>query len=164
MKAFAANITSADACASDLSAQNPLVAQAHLGLLAYETMYTASCLHNPTTSSYCFADAVTNISSPTDSYIYYLPLNASLPGGTVPTCDPCLKDTMAIFQQASADKTSAIASVYVSAASLIDVQCGPTFINKSIPIVDRSNGALAEKWNSPLGLVALLVLVGSWLL
>lgn len=163
---LASNITSASNCASDLASQNPLIQQAHLGLLAYKPLYTASCLRNPATSSYCFADAVTNASSPTDSYIYYLPLNISLPGGSQPTCDSCLKNTMAVFESASSDRTSALAYDYVAAAQQINVQCGPGFVNQSLAPATQNLGARGSGVPDvgSVGVLALAVLVGSWLL
>ncbi|TAQ89106.1 hypothetical protein B7494_g2609 [Chlorociboria aeruginascens] len=140
MTALASNLTSTANCGSDLSTFNPFVSTVHLGLEAYKVLYTASCLRDPSTSSYCFADAVTNASSPTDSYIYYLPLNISLPGGSQPTCDSCLKNTMAVFEAASADRSSSISSTYVNAATAIDLQCGPGFVNASLPTAVTSRG------------------------
>jgi len=166
MASLAANISAAANCASDLNSQNPLIEQAELGLKAYKTLYSASCLRNPQTSSYCFADAITNSTSPTDAYIYFLPLNISLQGGSQPTCNACLKSTMAIFSAASSDRSSAIASTYISASQQINVQCGPGFVNSSLAAEVKSSATT----NSPalasanIGLFALTVLVGSWLL
>ena len=165
MAALATNLTAAANCASDYSAQNPQIIQAKLGLEAYQPLYTASCLRNPTTSSYCFADAVTNASSPTDSYIYYLPVNISLPGGSQPTCDSCLKNTMAVFEGATSDRSSIIAGDYVAAAQQINVQCGPGFVNQSLAAVIKTSGAsnIAPP-TSNIGLFALAIVVGSWFL
>ncbi|PQE32672.1 C6 transcription factor protein [Rutstroemia sp. NJR-2017a WRK4] len=132
MSSLAANITATNTCASDLSAANPLITQARLGLLAYKTLYTASCLKDPETSAYCYAEAITNSTSPSDAYIYFLPLNTSLPGGSQPTCNTCLKNTMQVYEAASADRTSAIAGTYVDAATQVNVQCGPGFVNQSL--------------------------------
>ncbi|PQE03076.1 C6 transcription factor protein [Rutstroemia sp. NJR-2017a BVV2] len=132
MSSLAANITASSNCGSDLSAANPLITQAHLGLLAYKTLYTASCLKDPDTSAYCYAQAITNSTSPSDAYIYFLPLNTSLPGGSQPTCNTCLKNTMQVYEAASADRTSAIAGTYVDAATQVNVQCGPGFVNQSL--------------------------------
>jgi hypothetical protein len=149
MSALATNLTSSSNCASDFAAQNPTVLQAHTGLIAYKPLYTASCLKNPSTSSYCFADAVTNASSPTDSYVYYLALNASLPGGSQPTCNSCLQNTMAVFDAAAANRSQPVASTYVAAAQQINVQCGPGFVNASIPAA-VSLAAISLSGPSPL--------------
>ena len=166
MASFAANISSTASCGSDLTNQNPLIQQAHLGLLAYKTLYTASCLRNPTTSAYCFADAITNTSSPTDSYIYFLPLNVSLVGGSQPTCDACLKNTMAVFEAATSDRTSALASDYVSAAMQVNVNCGPGFANASLAaaVTTSSSARSHSTFGGNVGMFAFLLLIASWLL
>jgi hypothetical protein len=163
MASLASNITTSAACETDYNSLNPLITQAHLGLLAYQTLYSASCLRNPTTSAYCFADAVTNSSSSTDSYIYYLPLNVSLPGGSQPTCNSCLKNTMAVFDAATADRKNAIASNYIAAATQVNVQCGPDFVNASLAaaVASGSPGALVP---GNMGILALGMLVLGWLL
>ncbi|KAF8854893.1 hypothetical protein BDZ45DRAFT_596434 [Acephala macrosclerotiorum] len=164
MAAFASNITSTSACASDLSSQNPTIQQARLGLLAYRTLYSASCLRNPSTSAYCFADAITNASNPTDSYIYFLPLNVSLVGGSQPTCDSCLKNTMSVFEAASSDRSSALASDYVSAAMQVNVNCGPNFVNQSLAAAVVSGSPSSLSAGPSWGFFALVLLVVSWLL
>ncbi|KAG4027520.1 hypothetical protein MFRU_029g00440 [Monilinia fructicola] len=170
MTSLASNITSPSACSTDLLAANPLVTQARLGLLAYTTLFTASCLKDPSNGAYCYAQAVTNSSSPTDSYIYYLPLNVSLPGGSQPTCNECLKTTMAVFDQAGSVRTSAIAGTYVQAAGQINVQCGPGFVNASLPAAAVLTGA-AHRVGSEMGngggvmglLVLWIALFGWWI-
>ncbi|RDW83317.1 hypothetical protein BP5796_04808 [Coleophoma crateriformis] len=162
---LAANVSNSENCGSDLRNQNPLVIQALVGLQSYQVMYQASCLKNSDTGAYCFADAVTNSSSPTDSYPYYLPLNVSLPGGSQPTCDSCLKSTMDIFQAATTNRSSTIASTYSAAAQLINVQCGPTFLNTSLASVSVTTSAAAP--NIALGntgLLALVIVIASWFL
>jgi hypothetical protein len=158
MQSLANNLTTAANCGSDYTAQNPTVLAAHTGLVAYQPLYTASCLKNPATSAYCFADAITNASSPTDSYVYYLPLNTSLPGGSQPTCNACLQNTMAVFDAAAANRSQPVASTYVAAAQQINVNCGPGFVNASIPAA--ASGALSAFGGgvpSPaLGLLTLL--------
>jgi len=163
MAALATNLTADSNCASDFSAQNPQIQQAKLGLEAYQPLYTASCLLNPTTQSYCFAGAVTNASSPTDAYIYYLPLNISLPGGSQPTCNSCLKNTMAVFDAATSDRSSLISGDYIAAAQQINVQCGPAFVNQSLAAAIKPSGAsnIAPP-TSNIGLFALAIIVGSW--
>lgn len=164
MSAFASNLTTSDACASDLSSENPLVQQAHLGLLAYKPLYSASCLRDPATSAYCFAEAITNASNSADSYIYFLPLNISLVGGSQPTCDTCLKNTMAIFEAATADRSSALASDYVSAATQVNVNCGPTFVNASLAAAAVSSASTRATHPGNMGLFTLVLVLASWLL
>jgi hypothetical protein len=160
MSALAANLTTPANCGSDFTAQNPTVLQAHTGLIAYKPLYQASCIKNPQTSSYCFADAVTNASSPTDSYVYYLALNVSLPGGSQPTCNTCLQNTMAVFDAAAANRSQPVASTYVAAAQQINVQCGPAFVNASIPAaVSLAAVSLTSPPSALLALTTLLACV-----
>jgi len=138
LSTIAYNLTLSSTCGADLTAQQPLVMQAYTGLIAYSPLYTASCLRNPSTSAYCFADAITNTSSPTDAYIYYLPLDVPLPGGSQPTCSQCLKNTMAVYEAASANRSQPIHDTYAAAAAQVNVQCGPNFVNASIAAVSTS--------------------------
>jgi len=164
MLALANNLTSSDNCGADYAAQNPTVLAAHTGLIAYEPLYTASCLKNPTTSAYCFADAVTNASSPTDSYVYYLALNTSLPGGSQPTCNTCLQDTMAIFDAAAANRSQPVSSTYVAAAQQINVNCGPGFVNASLPAPISLSPSTFGSPSPLLGLVTVLACaLAAWL-
>ena len=123
---------STDACKNDLSLQNPVVTQAYNGLIAYDTLYAASCLTSSTTGNYCYADAVANSSAPTSSYIYYLPLGMSLPGGARPACTECLKDTMSIFAAAADHKQSNFRNNYAQAAQVVDLTCGPSFVEAGV--------------------------------
>ncbi|KAL8672349.1 MAG: hypothetical protein Q9168_003169, partial [Polycauliona sp. 1 TL-2023] len=92
-------------CAADYRREQPLVLAAYSGLVTYEPLYKAGCARDPSPpNNYCFANAITNISSPQDSYPYYLPLGIPLPGGSQPSCTGCLKETMRIFNEAAADK------------------------------------------------------------
>jgi hypothetical protein len=156
MQSLASNLTSPDNCGADYEAQNPTVLAAHTGLIAYEPLYTASCLKDPSTSAYCFAEAVTNASSPTDSYIYYLALNTSLPGGSQPTCNTCLQNTMAVFDAAAANRSQPVASTYVAAAQQINVNCGPGFVNGSLPAAVSFGTPAFLPSSSLLGLMAVL--------
>ncbi|OWO98274.1 hypothetical protein B2J93_9078 [Marssonina coronariae] len=163
MSAFAANLTTSAACASDLSARNPLIENARTGLRAYQPLYKASCLRSPSTSAYCFANAITNVSSPSDSYIYFLPLNTSLVGGSKPTCNACLRNTMSIFEASSTDRTQALANTYVPAASQVNMICGPSFVNASLPAALESAALAPTAPPASLGAAALLTVLATWL-
>lgn len=161
---LALNMTSPTVCGPDMTSQIAVVEQVRTGLLAYSTMYTAGCLKDNSTGSYCFADAITNSSSPTDSYVYFLPLNQSLVGGSQPTCNTCLQSTMSVFQTAAANRSSTVSSVYVDSARLINGLCGPGFVNSTIPNQLNANGAQragAGLWGSMLvGLVLASMVLG----
>ncbi|KAH0538678.1 hypothetical protein FGG08_004753 [Glutinoglossum americanum] len=121
MSLFARSLKQDNNCGDDYRAQNPLVVQAYNGLLAYEPLYHAGCLQDQSTGSYCFANAITNASSAADSYVYFLPLGVSLPGGARPTCNSCLQRTMATFSTFAANATQPLSGTYVAAAQQINI-------------------------------------------
>ena len=143
MSTYATQLRSSSACAQDYDRENTLIRQAYAGLLSYDVLYHASCLKNTLNTSpdapgqdnsnYCFANAITNQTNPTDSYVYYLPLGVALPAGSLPTCDGCLKDTMALFAQNAENKSQPLSLDYVVAAGLINQDCGPNYVNATIP-------------------------------
>ena len=164
-------------CGADLEAENPTVMQAYNGLASYQPMYHVGCLQDRSTGSYCFADAVTNASSPTSSYVYYLAVGVSLPSMTNPTCSECLHDTMALFGAAASNKSQPIAAVYADAAKMIDSNCGKDFVNMTISTSSSSSGSGSASRSAAstglvgggdgfgvLGAVALAVAVASALL
>ncbi|ROW15014.1 hypothetical protein VPNG_03312 [Cytospora leucostoma] len=145
----ARNLTASSACAADYAAGNPVAVEAYLGLVAYPVLYSATCLKDADGTSgvgaYCFADAVTNTTNPTEAYFYHLPLNTSLPGGTVPVCASCLRDTMGIYQVAAANRRQPVAYTYAAAAAQVNTLCGPGFVNETLPdAIVSSSGAGAS--------------------
>lgn len=138
--------------------------QTYMAMAAYQTLYSATCLKDPGTAAYCFANAVTNLTTPSNVYFYYLPLNISLPGSSIPSCSGCLQKTMGIYQSASANRALPIANTYGSAAQQVNTICGPTFVNSTLPnaVVDESGGSsLLPQW---LLLALPLFVAAQWLL
>ncbi|KAK0366538.1 hypothetical protein LTR91_004747 [Friedmanniomyces endolithicus] len=144
MASLAQQLQSPANCASDLAMQNPTVLQAYNGLIAYPPLYHAGCLTD-TTGQYCVANAMTNASSPTSSYIYYLPLGLQLPNGTKPACNLCLQNTMAIFATAAGNSSVPLSGDYTSAAQQVDAGCGTQFAEASV-----ENGSSASLLGSRL--------------
>ncbi|KAF2756354.1 hypothetical protein EJ05DRAFT_501859 [Pseudovirgaria hyperparasitica] len=151
MDHLAQEIPKDTACGADLELGNPSVTQALSGLIAYQPLYAAGCMKDKE-GNYCFANAITNDSADAadDSYIYYLPLGTNMPGGSRPTCNSCLTDTMAVFDVAAANETQPLSKTYVAAAGQINLGCGPSFVNATIaqlsgaqPIVGGSAPLLA---------------------
>lgn len=140
--------------------------QAYTGLLAYQAVFSATCLKNPDTSVYCFGNAVTNTTNPTETYFYYLPLNMSLPGGTIPICGSCLQETMGIYQIATANRKQPIASTYGDAAEQVNTICGPNFVNETLSAeITSSSGFSALSQGPSWLLMSPFVLVAmNWLL
>ena len=140
-------------CGHDYDLQDPLVTQAYAGLLAYDPLYKAGCKKD-TDGNYCFANAITNTTSPADTYPYYLPLGVGLPGGSRPTCSSCLQNIMGYFQTDAADKNSALNNDYMSAAQQINIQCGPSFLNTTMPQVSGSLTRPAGRYTMGFALLA----------
>jgi hypothetical protein len=155
---LAANLTAQENCGADFDLGNSIVVQAHLAMTAYPTLYSASCLQDPDTSMYCFANAVTNLTTPSNVYIYYLPLNISLPGSSIPSCSRCLQQTMAVFQSSAANRKQPIAYTYQTAAQQIETICGPGFVNNTLPAAMVLNAGPALRVPSLLPLLGSLVL------
>ncbi|WPG97944.1 Hypothetical protein R9X50_00072700 [Acrodontium crateriforme] len=157
MASLATQIQSDAACGADFRLQNPTVRQAYNGFIAYEPLYHAGCLTD-SSGNYCFSNAILNTSAPSSSYVYYLPLGVQLPGGTQPTCNTCLQNTMSVFAAAASNSTQPLSSDYGAAAQQIDVVCGPSFVQQSV----KTNAATPISSSSGLGLsiaVAVAVLL-----
>jgi len=69
---------------------------------------------------------------------------------------------MAIFDAATANRKSAIASDYIAAATQVNVQCGPNFVNATLAAASSSSSSALEPSN--MGILALGILVLGWLL
>lgn len=161
MNYYGSQIRQDGVCGADYTLQNPMVVQAYNGFVAYQPLYHAGCLKDGG-GNYCFANAITNESSSTDAYPYYLPLGVALPGGTRPTCNTCLRDTMAIFANAASNRTQPVSKLYEQAAQQIDLGCGPNFVNATVP---TSKGASSPATAAAaLGILALTAALSSTLL
>ncbi|KAG6154010.1 hypothetical protein E4U51_000152 [Claviceps purpurea] len=162
----AQNLTLDANCKSEFDQNQTQILQAYRGLRAYNVLYSAACLQNPTTNSYCFANAVTNLSTPSNTYLYFMPYGMSLPGASKPSCNWCTQTTMAIYHSASADRDQPVASKYEDAASQVNTLCGPSFVNASLPVAE-SAGVLRARAPSEVGAMMsalfALVVVGIFL-
>lgn len=138
MSSYASKIRHQENCGADYTAQNPFVMQAVIGFSSYRVMYKAGCLKT-TANTYCFADAVTNMSSQHDSYPYFLPLGISLPTDSHPSCSPCIKAVMETFAGAAKDRGQVISSTYSSAARHLDKTCGPGWIPTQVSQGSRTS-------------------------
>jgi hypothetical protein len=164
LKTEAASLVSPANCGEEYRRGQNNILQAYYGLMAFEVLYKATCLRERDSGMYCFANAVTNDSTPANAYFYFLPLNVSLPKTSKQACTTCLQETMAIFQSAAAERRQAIADTYKPAAELVNADCGPDFVNATLP------APLKDSWGvitgpSWVGLcIGLLVAVGMELL
>src|SRR5204863_800188 len=89
MASLAAELISDTHCGADYRNQNPIVARARAGLVAYEPVYQATCLKSNDTGNYCFVDAITNQLNPSDGFPYYTAVGLSLPPASHTTCSRC---------------------------------------------------------------------------
>ncbi|KAG6087564.1 hypothetical protein E4U30_002593 [Claviceps sp. LM220 group G6] len=149
----AQNLTLDANCKAEFDQNQTQILQAYRGLRAYNVLYSAACLQNPTTNSYCFANAVTNLSTPSNTYLYFMPYGMSLPGASKPSCNWCTQTTMAIYHSASADRDQPVASKYEDAASQVNTLCGPSFVNASLPVAESAGGLRARP---PSGMSAVM--------
>ncbi|KAK5627919.1 hypothetical protein RRF57_003634 [Xylaria bambusicola] len=121
-------------CGKEYNRENALVVQAYQGMKTYNTVYKATCLANEDSKSseYCFANAITNNTTPSNAYLYYLPFNSTLPNTAAPSCGSCTQQTMAIYQAATSNRKADISNTYLGAAEQINSNCGNNFVNTTL--------------------------------
>ncbi|KAI8953957.1 hypothetical protein F4801DRAFT_575974 [Xylaria longipes] len=157
-------------CGKEYDRQNALVVQAYQGMKTYETVYKATCLTNADSNSspYCFANAITNASTPSNAYLYYLPFNSTLPDTAVPACGSCTRQTMEIYQAATSNRKADITNTYPGAAKQINSECGADFVNTTLAAVATSGatGSLypASSSSSLLLLSFVFMAISRWIL
>ncbi|CAJ2507031.1 Uu.00g082170.m01.CDS01 [Anthostomella pinea] len=153
-------------CATDYEMQNALVMQAYTGMKVYNTVYKATCLTDPDDSAYCFANAVTNLTTASNSYLYQMPFNMTLPTNAAPACNSCTNETMGIFQAATSDRNAGITYTYQGAAKQINSICGDGFVNETLAAVTPQTAA-ASVHPAPSSLLLLsfiFMAISHWLL
>ncbi|KAI0180317.1 hypothetical protein GGR52DRAFT_530822 [Hypoxylon sp. FL1284] len=153
---LAEQLKSDDNCGQDYQQQNQVVVQAYKGMKAYEELFGAGCLQNPSTGAYCFVSAVTNQTTSSNVYLYNLPLNSTLPPSALPACDDCTSETMKIYQSASADRSKYISNTYVQAATQINSECGPNFVSEALPEALPDSAAISTVQAPSLLMLSLL--------
>ncbi|KAF8644928.1 hypothetical protein AX16_008210 [Volvariella volvacea WC 439] len=126
---FANNLQTA--CSTDLRDRNALAVETLIGLNAFQVMYDAGCLTDPTTNSYCFVNAARS-SSPVDLYFYQLALGTKLPSRSVPSCSACTRSVLRIFAAALESDTQGryadgLEVTYVPAAQAAVQACGSDY-------------------------------------
>ncbi|MBE3043083.1 hypothetical protein IMZ48_11025 [Candidatus Bathyarchaeota archaeon] len=156
----AAALTSPDNCGQEYDELQPDVRRVHLGLTSFNVLYKATCLRQDDT--YCFANAITNASTPANAYVYFLPLNMPLPGSAAPACGVCLQDTMAIYQAATATRSLAIADTYEGAAGRLNAVCGGQFANETLP--EAVDGGAEGRVAPSVFVMTAVVVFLSWVL
>ena len=86
-----------------------------------------------------------------------------MPGGARPTCNSCLQTTMNAFWTYTSNSTQPISQTYAQAAGVVNIQCGPNFVNATV--AKSTTGGVAPTRPLPgLSSAALLVSLFSLLL
>lgn len=121
-------------CGGDYESQNSVVQNVYHELMAYEPMYHASCLTNPSTKDYCFVDAVTNTSAPNDYNVYMVPIGSTLTSSGQLTCNECLQATMNVFAQWASIDDQSLDTTYLPSAKVVNNYCGPNFASTNVTV------------------------------
>ncbi|KAI1429370.1 hypothetical protein F5Y12DRAFT_727931 [Xylaria sp. FL1777] len=147
---LASSLISDDNCGQEYDRENALVVQAYQGMKTYNTVYKATCLPNEDSKSreYCFANAITNNTTPSNAYLYYLPFNSTLPANAAPSCGSCTQQTMGIYQDATSNRKADISNTYIGAAEQINLECGTNFVNTTLAAAVQS-GATTSLYTMP---------------
>lgn len=157
MDGFANELVSSSACETDYKNDNPVVLQAYNGLVAYMPTYQAGCLRADESGSYCFANAVSNTSSPSDSYPYYLAIGQELPVSR-PTCNSCLQRVMGVFASYGNNATQPISKTYATAAQQISIACGASFVDVTAAPLKAAASTTHVSLTPTLTLLLMLIL------
>ncbi|KAK4189531.1 hypothetical protein QBC35DRAFT_380104 [Podospora australis] len=152
-------------CGVDYDRGQTTIKTVYQAMMAYAPIYSVGCLRDAETSAYCYANAATNRTSPGSNYMYFLPLNSSLPGSSTPACSYCNQQTMNMYQAATADRRQSIANTYTSAAKQINLVCGPNWVNETLAAeVVRSGGVRGVTTSTVLATAVSVVVAFSLLI
>ncbi|KAI9931564.1 hypothetical protein ASPWEDRAFT_169592 [Aspergillus wentii DTO 134E9] len=129
---LASQLTSSSNCGDAYDANEPLVVGAYTDMIAYQPVYQASCLKNPTSGDYCFVDAISNSTNAADYDAYFLPLGGSF--SDYPTCNECLQATMDVYSHWAQIDEQPLDQTYMPAAEKVNTQCGANFANLNVTV------------------------------
>ena len=166
MSELADKIVEEDACGADYDRGNPLVEMARNGFLSYPYVRDATCLMNPDTDNYCYADASTNSTSTAGVYPFYIGVGLTFPSGVRPICNRCLQAVMQIYAGAAKIKEQPVSGIYNDAAEKINIGCGPSFIEEVTVVPSGASALLSQIHNNwiSIGQFFLLYVTGLLLL
>lgn len=134
MTSLAADLLKPSNCGEDYGNGNSVVKGTYHDLVAYEPVYRATCLTSPSTSNYCFVDALSNSTSPDDYSVYFMPLGNPLGKKAAPTCNDCLQATMEIFSRWAKKDGQPLDTTYLPSAEVVNGRCGDDFANTNITV------------------------------
>ncbi|KAF7763989.1 hypothetical protein Agabi119p4_8526 [Agaricus bisporus var. burnettii] len=138
-------------CEMDLNDRNDLALDALTAMNAYQLMYDAACMSNPSTNTYCYIEALVKTGSP-DLYLYQLPFGPSLPSNvTGLTCSPCSKSVLNLYSSAlnnetTADNMKGLQQTYDRAVGKVNQVCGNDFaviVDGAVSTASLSYGLLS---------------------
>ncbi|KAL2007937.1 hypothetical protein VTN00DRAFT_7919 [Thermoascus crustaceus] len=159
----ASQLIKKDACGEDYKLGNPIVTEVYDALIAYQPLFQATCLKDPSTNDYCYVQAAgPNSTKIDDSYVYYLPLATPFPGSSRPTCNQCLQSTMEIFADAAQTKGQPLTKTYIPAAQQINIACGPNFASTAIDVGSKkpiSAGSLTGRGRPDMELMGYVLML-----
>ncbi|RVD87691.1 uncharacterized protein DFL_001908 [Arthrobotrys flagrans] len=155
MNELGKSLLDASTCGADFKLRNPAVIQAYASFISYGVMFAAGCQRSET--GFCYADAVTSTNA-ADTYVYLMPLGISIPGGARLTCSTCLQKTMRIYSAAAVNTSLPISSTYGAGANLINLGCGPDFVNTSVAEAQIGSAVSlnSRTWISTISFIAIL--------
>lgn len=140
MADFAEQIIKDTNCGQDFRNEQPLVLQAYNGLIAYEPVYRATCLKTAKDNQYCFSQAVSTSQNPSDIYPYFTAVGLTMPSGSKPTCNACLKQTMQVFAEYAVRKEQPLAQNYLGCAQMVDGECGTGYAAVDVKVGSVDSG------------------------
>ena len=133
MTSLANELLDDDNCGQDYNAGNSVVQSTYDELKAYEPLYRATCLTNPSTKNYCLVDAVTNASVPNDYNVYFIPIGTELDEGEL-TCNECLQATMDIYAHWATIDQQSLDTTYLPSAHRVNEYCGAGFAKTNVTV------------------------------
>ncbi|KAJ5365431.1 hypothetical protein N7517_008317 [Penicillium concentricum] len=160
MTNLAIDLLKPENCGDDFKNGNSVVKGTYRDLVAYEPIYRATCLTNPSTQNYCFVDAVSNSTAPDDYDVYLMPLGTPLTVGDVPSCTKCLKATMDLFSEWARRDGQSLDVTYLPSARIVNTHCGEGFATTNVTVgsADVTAGVGAVPLPN-LGFVTVMALV-----
>ncbi|KAJ5170891.1 uncharacterized protein N7500_003674 [Penicillium coprophilum] len=160
MTNLAIDLLKPENCGDDFQNNNSVVKGTYRDLVAYEPMYRATCLTNPSTQDYCFVDAVSNSTAPDDYGVYLMPLGTPLTVGDTPSCTKCLKATMETFSRWAIRDGQSLDDTYLPSAKIVNDHCGDEFATTNITVgsADVTAGAGAVALPN-IGIMSVMALV-----
>ncbi|PYH90079.1 hypothetical protein BO71DRAFT_285622, partial [Aspergillus ellipticus CBS 707.79] len=144
LSSFATELRKPSACGKDYDAGNQLVVDAYTDLITYEPIYRATCLQSPSTTDYCFVDAVTNTSNAVNYDVYFVPFGTQMTSAPWPICTECLQAILAVYAEWAKMEGQPLVESYLPTAEAIDGVCGEGFADADVTVGVEKGVGVAE--------------------